>query len=112
MLSIAALSALSLTAVSSLEAPSAQPVSPNTGVGDRLAEVLDRHSIATAGIGVMRDGSVAFTGTFGLQNPDTPANADTRFDIGSITKVVAAGRGRRGGPRRGYGGPLGRSRPG
>ena len=56
----------------------------------RVAEVLDRHDVRTAGVGIIRNGELAWTGYYGEEQPGEPASAETLFNVASITKVVTA----------------------
>ena len=44
----------------------------------------------TAGVGLIRNGELVWTGYFGDQAPGVRASRTTQFDLGSITKPVAA----------------------
>lgn len=56
----------------------------------QIAEILRRHRIVTAGIGLMRDGRLVWERYLGEQSPGVPASANTRFNVASITKTVTA----------------------
>jgi CubicO group peptidase (beta-lactamase class C family) len=56
----------------------------------RIDEILARHRIVTAGIGLIRDGKLAWSDYFGDQSPGVRASARTRFNVASITKTVTA----------------------
>lgn len=53
-------------------------------------ELLEKHGVVTAGVGVIKGGELVWTGYYGEQSPGVPASADTQFDVASITKTVAA----------------------
>lgn len=55
-----------------------------------ISDILRRHGVVTAGIGVMRDGELVWEGYFGEQSPGVPATSETRFNVASITKTVTA----------------------
>ena len=55
-----------------------------------IAEILERHRVVTAGLGILRSGDLVWEGYFGEQSPGVPATADTRFNVASITKTLAA----------------------
>ena len=75
----------------SADAVSAQaPPLPSADTERAVAEVLRRHGIVTAGIGLIRDGDLVWERYYGEQSPGMPATADTRFNVASITKTVAA----------------------
>lgn len=81
---LAPLSLLFTACGSSRSGASSPPIEP------ALGDVLKRHGIVTAGIGVLRGGTLAWEGYFGEQSPGVPASAATRFNVASITKTVAA----------------------
>ncbi|QDX27194.1 beta-lactamase family protein [Sphingomonas suaedae] len=64
--------------------PVAEPV-----LHGQIDAILTKGGITTAGIGVMRGGRLVFEHYHGDAG-GTPANPDTRFDVASITKTVAA----------------------
>jgi len=57
----------------------------------RLSDLVERHPVPGAALGVWNDGKVeqAFSGTTSLENPQ-PVNADTLFQVGSISKTFTA----------------------
>jgi CubicO group peptidase (beta-lactamase class C family) len=58
---------------------------------DRAFEALiQKHNIKTAGVAVLKNRKVVWQNQFGLQSPGTPANADTLFDVASLTKTLTA----------------------
>lgn len=70
------------------------PVHAGSQAGDALSRrqidtVLTEHRIHTAAIGGLRDGKLVFEHYHGDAG-GAPANAETRFDVASITKTVAA----------------------
>lgn len=52
--------------------------------------VLRDNGIVTAGFGVMQDGELVWSHYYGEQSPGRNADADTRFNVASITKLIAA----------------------
>lgn len=52
--------------------------------------LIDTHKINTAGVAVIKNRKVIWQNQFGRQSPDVPANADTLFDVASLTKTVTA----------------------
>ncbi|WP_202840928.1 serine hydrolase domain-containing protein [Luteimonas saliphila] len=52
--------------------------------------VLRDNGIATAGFGVMQDGELVWSHYYGDQSPGKKADANTRFNVASITKLIAA----------------------
>lgn len=52
--------------------------------------LLQKHGVVTAGVGVIKNGALVWTGYYGEQRPGVPASARTQFDVASITKTVAA----------------------
>lgn len=63
---------------------------PPPAVEQALQEVLDKHRIVTAGLGVLVDGRLVWSLYHGDASPGVPANATTRFNVASITKTVTA----------------------
>lgn len=55
-----------------------------------VPRLMHEHGVITAGIGVIKDGQLVWTGYYGEQSPGVPASAETRFNIASITKTVTA----------------------
>ncbi|MCE3290130.1 MAG: hypothetical protein K0R83_2142, partial [Caulobacter sp.] len=66
------------------------PPLPSADTERAIAEVLRRHGIVTAGIGLISDGDLVWERYYGEQSPGVPATAKTRFNVASITKTVAA----------------------
>lgn len=64
--------------------------SPTSDLDRAVADVLAEHGIVTAGIGLVDDGRLVWTGYWGEQEPGVPASATTRFNVASITKTVTA----------------------
>jgi CubicO group peptidase (beta-lactamase class C family) len=63
---------------------------PTPAVEQELQNVLDKHRIVTAGLGILVDGKLAWALYHGDASPGVPANATTRFNVASITKTVTA----------------------
>lgn len=63
---------------------------PSASTERAITDILQRHGVVTAGIGVMRDGALVWEGYFGEQSPGVPATFETRFNVASITKTVTA----------------------
>ena len=61
-------------------------------VADALQPYLARHAFPGVSVAIVIDGQVALAQGYGLSNVSTktPAGADTRFDIGSVTKTFTA----------------------
>ena len=65
-------------------------------LSDRVAQALkpyfDKHQIPGISVAIVTDGQVALAQGYGLSNVATgsPVQADTRFDIGSVTKTFTA----------------------
>ena len=55
-----------------------------------LPEIIEKHGVNTAGIGVIKNGSLVWTGYYGEQAPGIPATRETMFNVASITKVVTS----------------------
>src|SRR5690349_17136959 len=58
----------------------------------RLAPLLAEHRVPAVAVSVVADGRVAFAGGVGVSDAASgdPVTADTRFQIASISKTVAA----------------------
>jgi CubicO group peptidase (beta-lactamase class C family) len=71
-------------------------VTASPDLSDRVAQALkpyfDQHQIPGISVAVVTDGQVALAQGYGLSNVATgvPVTADTRFDIGSVTKTFTA----------------------
>ena len=63
---------------------------PTPAVEQELQNILDKHRIVTAGLGILVDGKLAWALYHGDASPGVPANAATRFNVASITKTVTA----------------------
>lgn len=63
---------------------------PTPAVEQELRDILDKHRIVTAGLGILVDGKLAWALYHGDASPGVPANAATRFNVASITKTVTA----------------------
>jgi CubicO group peptidase (beta-lactamase class C family) len=63
---------------------------PTPAVEQALQDILDKHRIVTAGLGILVDGKPARALYHGDASPGVPANAATRFNVASITKTVTA----------------------
>ena len=50
--------------------------------------MIDDRNINTAGIAIIKNAEVAWTGYYGLQRPGISASKQTQFNVGSITKTV------------------------
>jgi CubicO group peptidase (beta-lactamase class C family) len=65
-------------------------------LSDRVAQVLkpylDQHRVPGVSVAIVTNGQVALAQGYGLSNVATgaPVGADTRFDIGSVTKTFTA----------------------
>ncbi|MEL6195896.1 MAG: serine hydrolase domain-containing protein [Myxococcota bacterium] len=52
--------------------------------------LLEKHEVQTAGVAVIKNGRLQWTGYYGEQSAGVPASARTQFDIASVTKTVSA----------------------
>jgi CubicO group peptidase (beta-lactamase class C family) len=66
------------------------PAVPSARAGRAITDILARHGIVTAGMGVIRDGELVWERYSGEQSPGVPATSGTRFNVASITKTVTA----------------------
>lgn len=57
---------------------------------DAFATLVKKHKINTAGVAVIKNYQIIWQNQFGLQSPGKPANANTLFDVASLTKTVTA----------------------
>ncbi|MBC2777303.1 serine hydrolase domain-containing protein [Parasphingopyxis marina] len=76
--------------------PQEPPASPalarpaTAELAPRIDAIMERHGITTGAVGILRDGNLVYEHYTGEEAPGVPADADTRFDVASITKTVAA----------------------
>lgn len=56
---------------------------------ERVNAILDGKGIVTAGLGLIENGELVWSGYFGVEASGLQASADTRFNVASITKTVA-----------------------
>lgn len=68
----------------------ARDAAAQASLSTRLAEVAADDGIVTAGVGIIRGGRLVWTGYYGEERPGVPADAQTRFNVASITKTVTA----------------------
>lgn len=70
----------------------ADPVTKNlyTDLEQDFDALVRQNEVVTAGAAIITDGKIAWTGYFGEQAPGQPATANTQFNVGSVTKTVAA----------------------
>lgn len=55
-----------------------------------MRDLMSRHGVLTAGVGVLSDGELVWAGYYGEQAPGTPATRETLFNVASLTKTVTA----------------------
>jgi hypothetical protein len=89
--------ALLISAVGTHAEPVAPPDSPRGHVPPPLAgfdrvltNLIAENGVLTAGVGVIDDGNLVWTGYYGEQEPGVPASEKTRFNVASITKTITA----------------------
>lgn len=63
---------------------------PATGLDRALGDLVAENGVIAAGVGLIDDGKLVWTGYYGEQEPGVPASPKTRFNVASITKTVAA----------------------
>jgi CubicO group peptidase (beta-lactamase class C family) len=63
---------------------------PPAGLDRALVDLVAENGVVAAGVGLIDDGTLVWTGYYGEQEPGVPASAKTRFNVASITKTVAA----------------------
>lgn len=56
----------------------------------QFQSILTEHGIATAGAAKIQNGEIVWTGYYGEQVPGVPASRTTMFNVGSISKTIAA----------------------
>jgi CubicO group peptidase (beta-lactamase class C family) len=76
--------------------PASSAATASSDLSSRVAQVLepylDQDQIPGISVSIVTDGQVALTQGYGVSNVKThaPVEADTRFDIGSVTKTFTA----------------------
>ena len=63
---------------------------PPAGLDRALVDLVAENGVVAAGVGLIDDGNLVWTGYYGEQEPGVPASPKTRFNVASITKTVAA----------------------
>lgn len=73
-------------------APPAIPVAAQHRIRSAIEEQLKESPSTGAAVGVVRDGKLVYTNVFGFRNlaHHQPVNAQTQFEIGSVTKQFTA----------------------
>ncbi len=66
------------------------PPSDPAALDRAFKRLIEQHQVVTAGVGVIDDGQLVWTGYYGKQSPGVPASQHTLFDVASITKTLAA----------------------
>ena len=79
--------AVALTSCSSTRPP-ADPVAAR--LDHHAPRLIEAYGIAGIGVGVLRDGDLAWTRYYGEQRPGVPASAETVFNTASVSKTVTA----------------------
>lgn len=79
-----------MTACSNAQNATTERTVPHEVLDSRVGEVVREHDVTTAGVAVIRDGRLAWTGYYGEESPGEPASAETMFNVASVTKVVTA----------------------
>jgi D-alanyl-D-alanine carboxypeptidase len=75
-----------------LRAQDSLPVELRAAIDKAAAEVLETTGAPSASVAVVRDGRIAYVHAYGLATlePPTPATAEMRYSIGSISKQFTA----------------------
>lgn len=73
--------------------PAASDIAPVTAakaerLNNTFSRLVERDGVRTAGVGIIRNGELVWTGYYGEQKPGIPASERTLFNVASITKVV------------------------
>jgi CubicO group peptidase (beta-lactamase class C family) len=55
-----------------------------------ISQIVQKHGVRTAGIGLLRGGRLVWTGYYGEQAPGVRASRTTLFNVASMTKTVTA----------------------
>lgn len=66
------------------------PVVDAASLDAELSALVEEHGVNTAGVAVIRNGKIAWTGYYGNQAPGVMASSETMFNVASVTKVVTA----------------------
>lgn len=70
--------------------PGAAPRADAAQLDRRIDSIMRRHGVVTGAVGILRGGNLVFESYHGEAAPGVPAGPETRFDVASITKTVAA----------------------
>lgn len=54
------------------------------------SEMLGRHNVPSVAVAYLSDGEIQWTANYGEQSPGRPADADTLYNVASVTKAVVA----------------------
>lgn len=57
-------------------------------LNEGFRDLLKKHGVLTASIGIIRAGELEWAGYFGYQRPGVPATEATQFNVASVTKTV------------------------
>jgi len=68
------------------------PITQDRGklLDNAFPALLEKHGVVTAGVGVIKNGELVWTGYYGEHRPGLPASGQTQFNIASVTKTVTA----------------------
>lgn len=55
-----------------------------------IPEIMEKRGVNTAGVGVIKNGELVWTGYYGEQSSGVPASSETLFNVASITKTITA----------------------
>ena len=55
-----------------------------------IPEIMKKYGMSTAGVGVIKDGALVWSGYYGEQSPGVPVSEETMFNVASITKTITA----------------------
>jgi CubicO group peptidase (beta-lactamase class C family) len=91
---MAVLFALAASSTADARKPEDSPMGlaalPDGAATARLDAILREHHILTAGLGIIRNGELAWSHYAGEEMPGVPADASTRFNVASLTKTIVA----------------------
>ncbi len=59
-------------------------------IDSAFLNILEKHKINTAGVGIIKNGKLIWQNQYGQQKSGVPASPETLFNVGSITKTVTA----------------------
>lgn len=80
---------LSLLALTACKVP-VSVYSPVEDVETRIEDLMDKYNAASVGVGIIKDGELAWTGYYGEQSTGIPVGPQTMFNTASTNKAITA----------------------